>query len=279
MTQAEIRSIIVRFPQLSLPVAEGESETEEYRCAARRGEPAGTTPPFCDPGSILLEQASTPAGTVEILYLAERQDFLRTYRALAYRCEPAGIPDAVGACILDGLADWSRIRRHREEYEGAGGSDWSMEFRRFTAIKENFRIALILLSAGVYSAVPAEKVGIDPVQWKQKSVIIRKYHELCHFVCRKKWPDKKEALRDEVYADFVGLMAAFGDYDPHIARLFLGVEGDGFREGGRLAQYVDGDITGEARRARMLIDELDAKLRAGCMCPGPDIWDVLAKVY
>ena len=40
-------------------------------------------------------------------------------------------------------------------------------------------------------------------------------------------------------ADLIGLVAAFGDYDVHLAETFLGIEGERFREGGRLSYYTD----------------------------------------
>ena len=279
MTQAELEALAGRFPQLALPVADGESKTEEYRAAVLRGEPALRRPEFRDPDGMELESARTPAGSVEILYLPDRQDFEHAYRALAYRCENAQIPPAVGACIVDGLADWGRIRARQREYEATGGSDWSAEFKRFTAVKENYRTAFIVLSGGAYSAVSADAAGTDPNTWLQKSVAIRKYHELCHFVCRKLWPDKKEALRDEVYADFAGITAAFGAYDPRLARAFLGVEGETFREGGRLLSYAGGDIEAAAAKARELIGELEEKLSSVGNGPGGDIWETLAKAY
>ena len=49
----------------------------------------------------------------------------------------------------------------------------------------------------------------DP-DWLQKSQIIRKYHECTHFICRNLYPEKTDAVRDELIADAIGIYAADG---------------------------------------------------------------------
>ena len=89
-----------------------------------------------------------------------------------------------------------------------------------------------MLSTGPYSAVQVS----DP-DWLQKSQVIRKYHECTHFICRNLYPEKTDAVRDELIADAIGIYAAYGRYDANLARLFLGIK-DGKYTGGRLENYV-----------------------------------------
>ena len=42
----------------------------------------------------------------------------------------------------------------------------------------------------------------------------------------------------EVMADMIGLLFAFSQYDTHLAKVFLGIENDTYRVGGRLENYV-----------------------------------------
>ena len=161
---------------------------------------------------------------------------------------------ALAATII-GLFNWEKIHSHEEAWLAAGNTDWPAEFTRFTSDKANFVDTLILLSGGPYSSVPASRVGLDPEEWKAKSIQIRKYHELTHFVCRRTVPEKKDALRDEIYADCIGLLAAYGAYDPHLAEVFLGIESKTFREGGRLSHYTEGDTEAAAETARRWIRE------------------------
>ena len=266
-----------RFPQLVLPVSEGISQSKAYKDAVLRGHPLLEKPVFVSPDQISVETVATLAGNVEVILFLERKDFLHAYRALGYRCEPVAIPDSVGACIIDGVADWGKIRKHRKVYEAAGYDDWSQEFRRFTSVRENYRSMLILLSGGFYSAVSPETIGQTKEEWTCKSILIRKYHELCHFVCRKLWPEKKDALRDEVYADCIGLIAAFGNYDAMLARTFLGIEGEQYRKTGRLLHYAGDDPDAAYTVARDLIREASEKLNH--LDLNSDIWQVLSQIY
>lgn len=257
MAESIMDCLCCRFPQLALPIQQGQKNTPEYRSTVLRGEPACREPDFMGSPEDTLETVETPAGKAEILYLARREDFEHALRALAYRCEPVEIPAAVGASTVRGLINWEKIRAHKAEYLACGKTDWNKEFKRFTAEKSNYLDTILLLSKGDYSAVPADSVGLSQEDWTEKSRIIRKYHELTHFVCRTLYPHNVEAIRDEVIADRIGLTAAFGRYDARLARRFLGIEDGVFREGGRLSHYAGAEnLETAVREANALIDRL-----------------------
>ena len=261
VSESPISRLAKKYPQLLLPIRAGEKETEEYRAAVLSGAPLSAEPDFIGSPGDSLSVAETPAGKAEILYLENREDFEHAFRALAHRCEPAEIPASVGATTIRGLINWEKIHNHEKEYLQSGGNDWNLEFRRFTAEKANYLDSLILLSSGDYSNVSAEAAGIPAGEWKEKSVTIRKYHELTHFICRALYPDDVDAIRDEVIADLIGLVAAFGDYDVHLAETFLGIEGETFREGGRLSYYTDAEHLNETvSRASGLIRTYEEKV-------------------
>ena len=245
-----------RYPQLRLPVRTGMHDTELYKNVVLRGEKISDHEnAFSMDPRDQLYTCNTPVGAIDALQLHRREDFEHAYQALAYRCEPVEILPSVGAGIIRGLINWQKIRSHKAAYLAAGHLDWSAEFKRFTADKSNYLDALILLSSGPYSDIPAERLHLSENEWRSKSVQIRMYHELTHFICLKIAPEKKDALRDEIYADCIGLIAAFGKYDTYWAKLFLGIEGDEFREGGRLEHYADGNVTDHIPRAHSLIHE------------------------
>ena len=274
-----------RYPQMLLPIENGISGSEAFKDAVLRGKKVDREPAFSFAEGDTLTYCDTPAGRAEILFLADREDFMHAYRALGYRCEPADIPPSVGAATIIGLFNWEKIHAHEEAWLAAGNTDWPAEFARFTSDKSNYVDTLILLSTGPYSSVPAGWVGLEAEEWINKSIQIRKYHELTHFVCRKKAPGKKDALRDEIYADCIGLLAAFGEYDTHLAEVFLGIESETFREGGRLSHYAEGDIKTCAETARQLIREAAGRVGEDGWdrCPDEDrtagIFDLLLRIY
>ena len=261
VSESPISRLAKKYPQLLLPIRAGEKETEEYRAAVLSGAPLSAEPDFIGSPGDSLSVAETPAGKAEILYLENREDFEHAFRALAHRCEPVEIPASVGATTIRGLINWEKIHNHEKEYLQSGENDWNLEFRRFTAEKANYLDSLILLSSGDYSNVSAETADLPAEEWKEKSVTIRKYHELTHFICRALYPDDVDAVRDEVIADLIGLVAAFGDYDVHLAETFLGIEGERFREGGRLSYYTDAEHLNETvSRASGLIRTYEEKV-------------------
>ena len=253
--------LLRRYPQLHFPIRENMKDTPEYRNAVLRGMPVSGEAAFRFSEEDILTAEETPAGRAEILILARRESFVQAMQALAYRCEPVPVPDSVGANTIRGLINWEKIHRHREEYLAAGGTDWKAEFRRFTAVKANYLDSLILLSSGDYSNIHAEAVGLGAAEWKEKSLTIRKFHELTHFVCRTLYPEDIVPIRDEVLADLIGLVKAFGDYDPNLARLFLGIEGESFRPGGRLQHYAANRLEEATAEANAYIEHYARRIQ------------------
>lgn len=255
-----LQRLSLRYPQLLLPIKQGISQTNEYRNAVLRGKPVHRELAFSLSEQDRLITYYTPAGEVEALLLANRDDFVHAYRALAYRCESVDVLSSVGACIVSGLINWEKIRNHRMAWVEAGRADWSSEYKRFISDRNNYCDTLILLSSGPYSSVPAEWIGMDEGVWKQRSIQIRLYHELTHFICRKMMLDREDALRDEIYADCIGLIAALGEYNELLAKLFLGIENGTYREGGRLAHYANGDIENSVLIAQKWIQEASGRV-------------------
>ena len=192
-----------------------------------------------------LTWEDTPAGKVRIVYLYEREDFELFLQIMAKKCQSVEIPSTQGAAIIDGVVDWEKIHAHRRNcvlrsLSTGVALDWAKEFRRFTTDKSNYTDALIVLSCGSYSGVSAKEAGMPEQEWISKSLDIRKYHECTHFICRRLYPQKIDAVWDEIVADAVGIRAAFGTYFPDLAERFLGIQ-NGVYIGGRLENYVAAD--------------------------------------
>lgn len=233
-----LRPLAEIYPQLYL--VPGEEGAQTWQDIVRRGKSAPTASLEHFHGneqdSVTMEE--TPAGPVRIVTLGDRHDFELFLQIMAFKCVPTPIPPTQGASILDGVVNWTKINQHEEEYLRAGGSEEGLieEFKRFTSDKKNYTDALIILSTGPYSAVPAAEAGLDEASWLRASLRIRKAHECTHFICRRLFREKIDAVWDELVADAVGLVAAFGRYDVDLASRFLGIR-EGVYTGGRLEIY------------------------------------------
>lgn len=260
---AIVQRLSLRYPQLLLPIEPGMSGTERYRAAALRGKILDADPNSFGSAFDSYETVQTIAGSVGVWQLGERADFVRAVQALVYRCEPVPVPEAVGAQYIGGLANWEKIRAHRAQFFAGGGRDWGAELHRFTADKANYTDSLILLSSGFYSNVPPQELSLPEQQWREASCRIRKYHELTHFIYRKAYPGDVDVVRDEVLADCMGLLAAFGSYSPALARRFLGIREGTLLPDARLRHYLAAQaLDSGIRRACFWIDSLEKILLA-----------------
>ena len=161
-------------------------------------------------------------------------------RCLGNKCEPVEIPDSTGAMALFGLNNWEKVR----------------------AGMDNYKDSFIILSSGNYSNVTNNdiyketngEIDLSEQEWIEKSIVIRKYHELTHFVMRKIYPDDISFIRDELIADCIGLIAAFNTFDIRLLKLFLGIEGNVYRQGGRLQNYEGGNVENIPNVLKMIDD-------------------------
>lgn len=71
---------------------------------------------------------------------------------------------------------------------------------------------LIVLSDKPYSNVPAGDMGLTEDEWKAKSLILRREHELTHYYTKRFFGSARNNLHDEIIADFFGIYETFGDY-------------------------------------------------------------------
>ena len=215
-----------------------EDELETYRRVVLRGEEPEKKNLGHYRGSEedRLETADTPAGPVRVATLGNRMDFELVVRGLMAAKEGPGkkVPESQGAAMLY-VFNWRRIHEYLSAFPE---NEKDEEFRRFTSDKANYLDILVVLSRGPYSHVPAGTVRYTETAWLDYSDTIRRVHELTHVVCRRLYPDNIDPLRDELIADAVGLIAAFGHFDPELEKLFLGIRGTQYT-GGRLGNYTE----------------------------------------
>ncbi len=257
-----------RYHQLYLTPAEGVSVSQLYTEIVNQGKKPEALLQLMDYGlrgflgsnhdKFFMED--TPAGVVEIVYIYERADFERFVQIMMYRGELVPVPKSMGAVFLSGIINWRKIDLHKEEYFHQGGLlwGWKEEFKRFTSDKNNYKDNIIVVSHGGYSGINALEVNLSESEWNDKSLTIRVYHECAHFISRKLYPKKVNALWDELLADCIGLLFAFHRYDASLAKQFLGVSEDGYLEGRRIKNYFaeSASLDEEAMRADILINRI-----------------------
>ena len=236
-----------RLVQLQFPIQAGMSQTEAYRSVTRKGTltdhvPEATGLVLQQPDQLELVLHPSLAGTIPILVVKQREDFVSLVQALAMRNEPKSVPNSMGACIVSGFNNWDRIRQYRQQWETANPTacsdhDWAAEFQRLAPQKALYQDRFILLSDGFYSAVSATTMGLSAAEWRRLSLIIRLEHECTHYLTYRVLGSMHNHLLDELIADYQGIVAAIGRYQADWFLRFMGLEAPTYREGGRLQNY------------------------------------------
>ena len=100
-----------------------------------------------------------------------------------------------------------------------------------------YRHRVILLNAAPYSNISAEKIGLTSDDWLKKSQMIRLRHESAHYETLRLLGGMKNHALDEILADCLGQIAAFGEFSSNRQRIFFGLEKGGEKCDGRLNFY------------------------------------------
>lgn len=235
--------------QLNFPIRTGMSQSEAYQAATRRGAPVETLAEATglelkQPEQLQLHLHPTPAGVVPVLTATERHDFVALVQAFTRRNEPESLPDSMGACIISGYNNWGRIAELRYRWEAENPADpspagWAREFgRAILPFRALYQDTFVLLSAGPYSGVPAQVMGMTDQAWQQLSLNIRLEHECAHYLTYRLFGSMHNNLLDELMADYYGIVGAIGHYRADWFLRFMGLEAfPQYRTGGRLENY------------------------------------------
>lgn len=231
--------------QLRFPIRQGISSETSYRGATLKGERPPETGglELVAPDGLSLRLHPSLAGAIPVLGVSARADFEALVRALTARNEPVPVPQAMGACLVNGLNNWDRIRRLEARWraQDPGERDartWAEAFRRIVQQPALYKDRMIVLSRGPYSGVASSHVGMDEDEWQELSVAVRLEHECAHALTLKVFGALRHDMLEELVADWAALIAATGGYRVELARRFLGIEAHpAFRPGGRLEIY------------------------------------------
>jgi hypothetical protein len=178
---------------------------------------------------------ATPAGRIPVVYAEDRRTFERLTAVLSAHDEEAGRPASVNAFTVP--CKHPMFMGHR----------------------------VICLAKAGYSALSGENVGMEEAEWTEKSAALRLHHECCHYFMLRVLGGMKNHALDEITADCVGQLAAFGHYSASMQRKFFGLEGgEHIAPGGRLGYYVrklpEGAVPMVCRKVDEALERLEGYL-------------------
>jgi hypothetical protein len=218
------------------PLAD-EAFVSEWDAWLRGGDnnfPGEVRAPLSSPGTkVWIEK--TAAGGIPVVYAEDRRIFERLTAILSMEEESASLPASVNAFTVP--AKHPDFAGHR----------------------------VICLTKAGYSALSGEDVGMADGEWVEKSATLRLHHECCHYFTLRVLGGMKNHALDEVAADCVGQLAAFGRYDAALQRKFFGLRDGDIAPGGRLGFYVgkwsEGAVSVVCRKVEEALEGLEKYLQ------------------
>ena len=119
-----------------------------------------------------------------------------------------------------------------------------------------YRHRLLLLNRAPYSNIPAEALGLSAEDWLERSLCLRLRHECAHYETLRLLGDMNNHALDEILADALGQIAAFGGFDTDRQRLFFGLEKGQTVCTGRLSFYCQKVKPEERHKVYRAINEV-----------------------
>jgi len=151
---------------------------------------------------------NTSAGRIPVIYTRLRANFESAVDLLSPGSFASGIPASVNAFTIK--AKHPALSGHR----------------------------VILLNRSGYSAVSGNELGMEEDVWLEKSMTLRLNHEICHYFSLRVLGGMRNHALDEIAADCVGQLAAFGSFSVSFQKLFFGISQGSVLPGGRFFFYI-----------------------------------------
>lgn len=231
---------------LRFPIKKGISATDSYKSATLRGKNVNDIPEaegliLHKPDELELKIHPSIGGSIPVLIVPDSEDFNTLIRALCHKNEPTSLPDSMGAAMINGINNWSKIKTLKSEFIANNqSSDWSHYFKNsIVPNKSLYQDKLIILSKKPYSSVSAEDLDQDIEDWEDISLRIRLEHECAHYYTLRHFGAMANNMHDELIADYAGICAGYGNYNPEWFLKFIGLEAYPlYRKGARLENYL-----------------------------------------
>lgn len=182
--------------------------------------------PWIAADAVEIRFAATLAGRLPVITTACHPDFCFMEALVDGREDAAAYPPTVNAFTIQAKAE--AILRHR----------------------------VILLNRAPYSNIPAEALGLDGDDWLRRSQALRMRHECAHYETLRIFGNMKNHALDEIAADAMGQIAAFGDFDADRQRLFFGLKRGEDGCTGRLSFYCKSVTEDERPEIYRAVDEV-----------------------
>ena len=174
--------------------------------------------------ALKIEFKQTLGGRLPVISTANHDDFCQMVALLTAR-EAKKYPLTVNAFTIPCRAE--KIYRHR----------------------------VILLNAAPYSNISADKIGLSAEEWLKKSYLIRLRHESAHYETLRLLGGMKNHALDEILADCLGQMAAFGEFSANRQRIFFGLAKGSAKCDGRLNFYCQKILPDDLPKIYRAVDE------------------------
>lgn len=187
---------------------------------------------FDNIGGIFVSFAQTMGGRLPVISTQSHKDFRQMDALINGREEARELPLTVNAFAMEARA------------------------------KSIFRHRVLLLNRAPYSNIPAEKLGLSETDWLERSHKLRLRHECAHYETLRLLSGMKNHAHDEILADALGQISAFGDFSAERQRLFFGLEHGQGTCHGRLSFYCQKLMPKEREKVYLAVDAVLDKIEA-----------------
>lgn len=186
--------------------------------------------------ALAISFVCTLGGKLPVIATASHRDFRQMEALLNGRKEVRDLLPSVNAFTLQAKA--SQIERHR----------------------------ILLLNSAPYSNVSAAAAGCPEEEWLARSHKLRLTHECAHYETLRFFGWMKNHALDEILADTLGQLAAFGDFSADRQRIFFGLTKGEDSCTGRLAFYTKNVLPEERgqvyRAVNQMLDIIEVEVKA-----------------
>lgn len=183
------------IPHLNFPINDKIADNPEYKDAVlyaniKNERLKSNDLELVAPVNFQMAIVPTDAGSIPLLYIPERKDFIAVYSAVKNSNNPMTVPDKLTSALIRDIRNSERINQYKERFMKKKSlmnlnTTWRDEFSKLLLKKELYLDSFIIISGGNAANVKPEDAGYPKDEWNAVSIVINREKAILQYYMKR----------------------------------------------------------------------------------------------
>ena len=210
------------LPQLNFPIDDKIGDNPEYKDAVLFGNITkerldGDSLKLTAPENMQLAVIPNDAGSIPMIYIPKREDFVSMFQALKTGNTTREVPVELTSAIVRDLRNSDRIMTYKERFLKKKSlmnlsTSWLDEFNKLLPKKELYLDSFIIICGGDAANVKHDDIGIPKDEWIADSIVINREKEVLKYYFKRIFQVEKNHPYIELITNYHAIKTALNKF-------------------------------------------------------------------